>query len=213
MNTNCEKMCKRCIDHIDFWTKPDAGGNITHVAGKKALARLRKMDEQMVTMWHHSNLALCKGCVYARPFFAAAAAAGKAKFPDVTVWAAIDCSKTEKTCSKMKFKSEVRVPRPLSPAPGALSHSPTCRRGCPGVVPDGSVSLWQDGQLPVFKFFGDAEHWKTESQGVDIGPRGLMGPDFPGIAQAVRRQPLPRLARTRDGMSSASPCLLRSSLR
>ena len=59
-----------------------------------------------------------------------------------------------------------------------------------------SLLAWQDGQLPVFKFFGDAAHWKTESQGVDIGPRGLMGPDFPGIAQAVRRQPLPRLARS-----------------
>ena len=129
MNTNCEKMCKRCIDHIDFWTKPDAGGNITHVAGKKALARLRKMDEQMVTMWHHSNLALCKGCVYARPFFAAAAAAGKAKFPDVTVWAAIDCSKTEKTCSKMKFKSEVPRARPARPSPAdAPAPCPTARQ-------------------------------------------------------------------------------------
>ena len=46
----------------------------------------------------------------------------------------------------------------------------------------------EDGSLPVFKFFGDAAHWKIDSkgnQGVDIAPAGLMKPAFAGIKQAI----------------------------
>jgi hypothetical protein len=150
MHANCEKTCRRCIDHLPFWATKADGGNITHVNSKKALTKLRKRDEATIVMWHHRNLGICKGCPYAIPFYADAVAAATAEYPDIE-FAAVDCAKLEKTCSKMKFRSE-------------------------------------DGSLPVFKFFGDAAHWKIDSkgnQGVDLAPGGLMKPEFGGIKLAL----------------------------
>ena len=150
MHANCEKTCRRCIDHLSFWASNEDGGNITHVNSKKSLTKLRKRDEMTVVMWHHKNPGICKGCMYALPFYSDAVAAAVAEFPDI-LFAAVDCAKLEKTCSKMRFRSE-------------------------------------DGSLPVFKFFGDAAHWKIDSkgnQGVDIAPAGLMKPAFAGIKQAI----------------------------
>lgn len=150
MHANCEKTCRRCIDHLAFWATPEDGGNITHVAGKKSLAKLRAKDQHTVIMFHHKNPGICKGCQFARPFYADACASAKEEFPDV-IFAAVDCSKLEKTCSKMQFRSE-------------------------------------DGGLPVFKFFGESDHWKKDAkgnEGVNLGPGGLMRPEFQGIKDAI----------------------------
>ena len=111
MSANCESVCRRCLDHMPFWH----GGNVTHVAGKKALSALRKRDEKMVVMFHHEKA--CPDCNYARPFFAQIAAhiLSKTIIDDIDIVAAVDCSRTEKTCLRLNLASAtVRKPRPTA---------------------------------------------------------------------------------------------------
>ena len=75
------------------------------VRNKKALSALRKRDEKMLVMFHHTKA--CPDCTYARPFFADVARdiLGRKYIPDIDVVAAVDC-----TCVHITYEHTLVAP-------------------------------------------------------------------------------------------------------
>ena len=112
MNLNCEKKCRRCVDHTVFLI----GGNVTHLRKKAHIKAFKKRDGKSLVMFTHAKA--CKECTFAKPMFGKLAASGMEVTPDVE-FAALDRTKLERYC--------VSVPNKASPTGKGLAKLPEFR--------------------------------------------------------------------------------------
>ena len=96
MEKNCKKSCGGCIDETAFFE----GGFVKHLQGKKAFKRHRNEDVKAVVMFWTPE---CKFCMRAKPVYAAAAEQAAVDLPDV-VFAGVDCSRNQATCTKQAIE-------------------------------------------------------------------------------------------------------------